>query len=69
MAVDVQEWASGPEVGMPTVLVPADVEVAQVWGAGDYAVTADGQRFLVKTRVEEDDRRIHVLLNWTSLLE
>jgi Tol biopolymer transport system component len=69
MAVDVREGASGPEVGMPTVLVPADRAVAQVWGAGDYAVTADGQRFLVKTRVEEDDRRIHVLLNWTSLLE
>ena len=54
---------------MPTVLVPADRAVAQVWGAGDYAVTVDGQRYLVKTRVEEDDRRIHVILNWTSLLE
>ncbi len=60
---------SGPEVGMPTVLVPADRAVAQVWGAGDHAVTVDGQRYLVKTRVEEDDRRIHVILNWTSLLE
>ena len=54
---------------MPTVLVPADRTVAQVWGVGDYAVTANGQRFLVKTRVEEEDRRIHVILNWTSLLE
>jgi Tol biopolymer transport system component len=69
MAVDVREGASGPEVGLPTVLVPAGGAVEQVWGVGDYAVTADGQRFLVKTRVEEDDRRIHVLLNWTSLLQ
>ncbi len=69
MAVDVQEWASGPEVGMPTVLVPADKAMVEVGGRDDYAVTADGQRFLVKTRVEDDDRRIHVLLNWTSLLE
>jgi hypothetical protein len=69
MAVDVREGPSGPEVGMPTVLVPADKAMAEVWGSYDYAVTADGQRFLVKTRVEDDDRRIHVLLNWTSLLE
>jgi len=69
IAVDVREGASGPEVGMPTVLVPAHGEVAEVWGRDDYAVTADGQRFLVKTRVEEDNRRIHVILNWTSLLE
>jgi len=69
MAVDVQEGALGPEVGMPTVLVPADKAMAEVWGRDDYAVTADGQRFLVKTRVEEDDRRIHVILNWTWLLE
>jgi len=69
MAVNVRGGASGPEVGMPTVLVPADGAVAQVWGVDDYAVTADGQRFLVKTHVEEDDRRIHVLLGWISLLE
>jgi Tol biopolymer transport system component len=69
LAVDVREGTSGPAVGLPNVLVPADRAVAQIWGGGDYAVTADGQRFLVKTRVEEDDRRIHVLLNWTLLLE
>ena len=72
MAVDVREGASGPEVGMPTVLVPAAAlrVVVQESRLGDYAVTADGQRFLVKTRVEADDgQRIHVLLNWASLLE
>jgi Tol biopolymer transport system component len=69
MAVDVREGASGPDVGMPAVLVPADRAVARVWGRDDYAVSADGQRFLVKARVEEENRRIHVVLNWTSLLE
>ncbi len=69
MAVDVREGASGPDVGMPAVLIPADKAGARLWGSDDYAVTADGQRFLVKTRVEEEDRRIHVFLNWTSLLE
>ncbi len=69
MAVDVREGASGPEVGMPAVLVSADGAVSQEWGFYDYAVTGDGQRFLVKTRVEEDDLRIHVLLNWPSLLK
>jgi hypothetical protein len=32
-----------------------------------YAVTADGQRFLVKMRVEGDvKQRIHVVTNWSS---
>jgi len=68
MAVDVREGISRPEVGMPTVLLPSGV-VAQVWGLDDYAVTSDGQRFLVKTRVQEDGQRIHVLLNWTLPLK
>jgi len=69
LAVDVREGASGPDVGLPTLLVPADKTMAELGGRDDYAVTADGQRFLVKTRVEEKERRIHVVLNWTSLLE
>jgi hypothetical protein len=36
----------------------------------DYAVSADGQRFLVKRPAAKDERqKIHVLLNWPSLLE
>jgi len=72
MAVDVREGATGPEVGIPTTLVPADVLGAMVQGPqfDDYAVSADGQRFLVKTPATKDDRQqIHVLLNWPSLLE
>jgi hypothetical protein len=38
--------------------------------SNDYAVSADGQRFLVKVPVEEGaGARIHVVTNWTSLLE
>jgi hypothetical protein len=36
----------------------------------DYGVAADGQRFLVKRSVDAGQQeQIHVLLNWTSLLE
>jgi eukaryotic-like serine/threonine-protein kinase len=73
MAVDIQAAASGLEVGTPAVLVPADAlrTVPGVNpGGNDYAVTADGQRFLVMMRVEEDARqRIHVVTNWPSRLE
>jgi len=72
MAVDVREGTSGPEVGIPTTLIPADVLGAVVQGPmfDDNAVSADGQRFLVKRPVVKDEKqRIHVLLNWPSLLE
>jgi len=73
MAVDVQEAASGLEVGTPEGLFPADALRAAP-GVGpesdEYAVTADGQRFLLMMRVEEDvKQRIHVVTNWPSLLE
>jgi Tol biopolymer transport system component len=72
MAVDVRSGATGPEVGMPTTLVPARDLGALVEGPdyNDYGVSADGQRFLVKRPVDEGERqRIHVLLDWPSLLE
>jgi hypothetical protein len=72
MAVNVREGTTGPIVGVPTTLVPADVLGAVVQGPefDDYAVSADGQRILVKRPATKDERqRIHVLLNWPSLLE
>jgi len=66
LAVDVREGASGLEVGTPEVLVSADALTDVV---GSYEVTADGQRFLVKMRVEGDvPQRIHVVTNWSSLI-
>jgi Tol biopolymer transport system component len=68
MAASVREGATGLEVGIPTVLIPADRLKAIVQGMDydDYAVTSNGQRFLVKVNASKDSRqRIHVLLNWT----
>jgi Tol biopolymer transport system component len=72
MAVSIREGATGPEVGAPTTLVPADRLRAVVQGPDydDYAVTADGQRFLVKRPAGEGQRqRIHVVLDWPSRLK
>ena len=66
MAVDVEEKAEALEVGLPTALFEVLNSAASV---DQYAVTTDGQRFLVKVPVEQDSpERIHVITNWTSLL-
>ena len=70
--VDVGEGVQGPEVGAPTTLISADVLRAVVLGqdTDDYAVRANGQRFLVKRPATLDGKQqIHVLLNWPSLLK
>jgi Tol biopolymer transport system component len=68
MAVAVREEAGHLEVGLPTELF--EIPTVQRQQVDDYAVSADGQRFLVKTRVEATrDQRIHVVTNWPSLLE
>jgi Tol biopolymer transport system component len=71
MAVSLRDGRARLEVGMPNPLVAAEDLQAVVEGPdyNDYAVTADGQRFLVKRSVEEGKKqRIHVLLDWTSLV-
>ncbi len=71
MAVDVREGVTGAEIGIPAVLVPASELKAVVQGLDydDYAVANDGQRFLIKTPVaDRGSQRIHVMLNWPSLL-
>jgi Tol biopolymer transport system component len=72
MAVDVREGTTGPDVGIPTTLIPAHVLRSVVIGQDldDYAVSADGQRFLVKRPATLDGKQqIHVLMNWPSLVE
>jgi len=57
-------------VGAPHALF--DVEVAEPSAPypNDYAVTADGQRFLVNTVVDQPTRpALTVILNWTSGLK
>jgi hypothetical protein len=71
MAVDVRVTAAGLDVGLPTTLAPARDFQALVQGPdyNDYAVTADGQRFLVRRPSDPNARqRLHVLLDWPSLL-
>jgi hypothetical protein len=70
--VSVRGAGEGLEVGRPTTLVPADrlQAVLQAPDYDDWDVTPDGQRFLVKVSATPRERpRIHVLLNWPSLLE
>ena len=72
MAVTVRVGATGLEVGLPTTLAPARDLRAVVLGSdyNDYGVTADGQRFLVKRPADGTQRqRIHVVLDWPSLLK
>ena len=72
MAVDVRGAASGLEVGLPTTLAPAKDLRAVVQGPdyNDYGVSADGQRFLVRRPADGGQRqRIHVVLDWPSLLK
>jgi Tol biopolymer transport system component len=67
MAVDVRAGEGRLEIGLPTQLfagVMADPYTDH------YAVSADGQRFLVKVPVEGAAlEKIHVVTNWTSLLK
>jgi Tol biopolymer transport system component len=67
-AVEVQEGVDGIEVGLPSELF--EVPLVTRPQVDDYAVSSDGQRFLVKALVEGDPgERIHIVTNWTSLLE
>jgi Tol biopolymer transport system component len=67
-AVEVQEGVDGFEVGLPSELF--EVPLVLRPQVDDYAVSPDGQRFLVKALVEGDPgERIHIVTNWASLLE
>jgi Tol biopolymer transport system component len=71
MAVDVRAGTAGVDVGLPTRLVAGRDLRAAVEGPdySDYAVSADGRRFLVKRPLEDASRqRIHVMLEWPSLV-
>src|SRR4029450_1307218 len=62
MAAAVRDAAAGLELGLPTLLLPASTSRAIVQGPdySDYAVSADGQRFLFKAPAGRDERqRIH----------
>jgi hypothetical protein len=64
--VEVSAGGERLEVGLPTSLFSTGT-ASPVFD--QYAVTGDGQRFLVLTPVVPAARTIRVLLNWTSLLK
>ncbi len=67
MAVDVQRTERGLDVGLPHALFDAGPFTAFF---NTYAVSGDGQRFLVKTYPDGVSReKLHVVTNWTSLIE
>jgi Tol biopolymer transport system component len=65
MAVAVKAATPSPEVGLPVALFDLAARGPVV---DDYAPSADGQRFLVKAPVSTEAPRIHVAVNWPSLL-
>jgi Tol biopolymer transport system component/DNA-binding winged helix-turn-helix (wHTH) protein len=69
MAVEVK---SGTSKGRPTFEagVPKRLFNVRTYGHSPFTVTADGQRFLVNTQVEEEKSQpVTVVLNWTALLK
>ena len=55
--------------GTPRALFDVEVPEATAPYPTDYAVTADGQRFLVNTVVDQPTRpALTVILNWTAAL-
>ncbi len=68
VAVEVRQAAAAARGRAPVRALRRGRKVA---GLRDhYAVSADGQRFLVKLSVEGDRKlQMHVVVNWESLLE
>ena len=72
MAVGIQDGATGPELEGPVTLLRPDALRAVIQGPDydDYAVSADGQRFLVKVPSGPAERqRIHVVVDWKPPLD
>src|SRR5438876_2413225 len=68
MAVEVNGSSGTFEAGIPKALF--DLRINSTNGFSDYDVTADGQRFLVSTLVEQNARSpVTVVMNWTANLK
>ena len=68
MAVEVNGSSGTFEAGIPKPLF--DVRIGNAAGVSDYEVAGDGQRFLVNTLFEQNERPpVTVVMNWTSDLK
>jgi hypothetical protein len=57
------------DFGAPKALFDTHVPLTGNPYRSNYAVTADGQRFLINTRIEDAPSPINIILNWTALLK
>ena len=70
MAVPVLTSGSVFETGTPSALFEVEVPEAVAPYPTHYAVSADGQRFLVNTVVDQPTRpALTVILNWSQALK
>ena len=67
MAVAIDGEASRAEVGLPEELFT--IEWIEGPGYDDYALSADGERFLVKTAADRVEPELQIITNWTGLLD
>jgi Tol biopolymer transport system component len=69
MAVDVTTDGAGFAAGVPRALFDVDIPETTIPYPSDYTVSADGQRFLVNTVVDQPSRPpLTVILNWAAAL-
>ena len=66
MAVDVTLDGSSARIGRPRMVFEGDY---LAWATGNYAVTADGKRFIMVRAADANSRPLSVRLNWTTELE
>jgi hypothetical protein len=57
------------DAGAPSALFDVQVPLTGNPYRSNFAVTRDGQRFLINTRIDEGPGSINVVLNWTALLK
>jgi hypothetical protein len=70
MAVSIAADGTTLKPGTPTALFAVDVAAPNDPHRGDYAVNADGQRFLVNSIVDEPTRQtLTVILDWQAALK
>jgi hypothetical protein len=68
MAVQVQGSGDGFTFDKPQALFPVDMSGSDT-ARFEYAVAPDGKRFLVNSPTPDDERPIHIVLNWDAVFQ
>jgi hypothetical protein len=70
MAVPLTATQTGLRVRIPVALFPTRLDVVRTSFPGQYSVSADGQRFLIKLPIEESAAPpMTVVMNWAAALK